>query len=164
MGKYKRTPISSLALLERSTIPEPTSGCWLWTGPIGRHGYGKTKRSGKTIFSHRLAWMVHRGPIPLGIFVLHRCDVPSRVNPNHLFLGTARDNTLDMLAKGRNHRRGPTLSCFRGHPWTQESSYSWIRESGRADLAGIAFVLTHRHQRNVGSRRKLALGPTTHVA
>ena len=53
------------------------------------------------MYAHRVAWMLAHGPIPRGMNVLHRCDVPRCVNPDHLFLGTQHDNVRDMIAKGR---------------------------------------------------------------
>lgn len=89
-------------------IPEPNTGCWLWTGATNPWGYGnvKLKRSKKTINSHRLSWILHRGEIPKKLLVLHKCDTPACVNPEHLWLGTAKQNTQDMVSKKRNRNGG----------------------------------------------------------
>lgn len=79
-----------------------TETCWLWTGKKAGNGYGQFIHDGDFIGAHRAAWMVLRGPIPTGMYVLHRCDVPLCINPDHLFLGTHRDNMRDMTAKGRH--------------------------------------------------------------
>lgn len=76
--------------------------CWLWVGARGRDGYGVFKFQQKTDKAHRVSWMLHNGAIPIGMHILHRCDVPWCVNPCHLFPGTPRQNVLDMFAKGRN--------------------------------------------------------------
>ena len=83
-------------------IPEPMSGCWLWTGAVLSAGYGlmRGRRPGN-ILAHRVSWELAHGPIPEDQYVLHRCDVPSCVNPNHLFLGTQKDNMADCVKKGR---------------------------------------------------------------
>lgn len=91
--------------LERNSIPVPLAGCWLWTGHVDRCGYGKICVNHRNINSHRAAWAAFRGPIPDGLHVLHSCDVPSCINPDHLFLGTHADNMRDRMVKGRYRRR-----------------------------------------------------------
>lgn len=81
-----------------------TDSCWLWTASVNGKGYGQMSvggRRGRPHLAHRLSWQMHRGPIPEGMSVLHRCDNPPCVNPEHLFLGTRADNNNDMRAKGR---------------------------------------------------------------
>lgn len=75
--------------------------CWLWQGALDISGYGRFWCHGNDFKSHRFAWILARGEIPDGMCVLHRCDNPQCVNPDHLFLGTNADNTRDMLEKGR---------------------------------------------------------------
>jgi hypothetical protein len=73
--------------------------CWEWSG--GRHGKGYGQFGNPTTKAHRVAWELYRGPVPDGLHVLHSCDNPPCVNPNHLFLGTNLDNVNDKVAKGR---------------------------------------------------------------
>lgn len=87
------------------------SGCWLWSGvPRGANGYGVLKVEGAPMAAHRYSYTKHHGPIPGGLFVLHRCDTPLCVNPAHLFLGTDQDNSDDKVQKGRQ-ARGPELAA-----------------------------------------------------
>lgn len=76
--------------------------CWEWTGCRFNTGYGMLGVGSKCRSTHRLSWELHFGPVPGGLWVLHRCDNRSCVNPAHLFLGTARDNYHDSRAKGRH--------------------------------------------------------------
>jgi len=83
--------------------------CWLWTGRLESNGYARVKRqdSRNQVSVHRAAWEMKHGEVPAGMCVLHRCDVRNCVR--HLFLGTQRDNMLDMLRKGRaNKAKGST--------------------------------------------------------
>jgi hypothetical protein len=88
-----------------SYIPEPNSGCWLWTKGLFEAGYGSLYLNGKSALAHRFAWRLFNGHIPVGLCVLHKCDVRSCVNPGHLFVGTIADNNLDMKRKGREKKR-----------------------------------------------------------
>lgn len=78
--------------------------CWVWTASRDRTGYGKFGRGGGKrgwTKASRVSWEIHFGPVPDGLWVLHRCDNPPCVRPDHLFLGTCGDNNRDTASKGR---------------------------------------------------------------
>jgi len=79
---------------------EKGSDCWLWTSTTNWAGYGAFRFRGKN-GAHSASYLIHFGPIPKGMHVLHRCDIPQCVRPDHLFLGTHADNMRDMANKGR---------------------------------------------------------------
>lgn len=79
-----------------------SDGCWIWNGCKNIHGYGEIKPNRVHMNASRASWIAHKGKIQKGLFVLHACDNRSCTNPDHLFLGTAKDNMQDMIKKGRN--------------------------------------------------------------
>lgn len=94
--------------LARNSALNAETGCIEWTASK-RNGYGRVHWDGKPRTVHRLAWAAAHGPIPAGFGVLHRCDNPACLNPDHLFIGTHKENMRDMKSKGRANRpRGAT--------------------------------------------------------
>jgi hypothetical protein len=111
-------------LAARSRVTE--SGCWEWDGYRNELGYGICVLRRQRWRAHRLAWAYVHGPIPDGMVICHRCDNPPCINPDHLFLGTHRDNTADMMRKGRNAYVNPMAGkthCKHGHEFTPENTY-----------------------------------------
>ena len=93
-------------LIERfndNYMPVTESGCWIWMLDCDQNGYGKISIKNKAYYAHRVSWELHNNSIPKGMFVCHKCDNPSCVNPDHLFLGTQSDNMQDMKSKGRDN-------------------------------------------------------------
>ena len=82
---------------------EKTVTCWNWIGSKVFYGYGQININGKPKRANRYSWEIHRGEIPKGINVCHKCDNPSCVNPDHLFLGSQKENMKDMYLKGREN-------------------------------------------------------------
>jgi hypothetical protein len=107
---HTAAPASLVEIIEAKSIPEPNSGCWLWLGYIAVSrsphylSYGRLGWNGRSYPAHRLSWLAHRGPIPGGMVVMHKCDNPGCVNPEHLKLGTHQENMADMVNKGRQGR------------------------------------------------------------
>ena len=94
--------------LERHIERLPESGCWIWMGCFDKDGYGRIRKkySKSLIRAHRWSWELFNGKIPHGLWVLHKCDTPSCVNPYHLFLGTHTDNMRDCAKKKRFNQVG----------------------------------------------------------
>lgn len=112
-------------------LPEPNSGCWLWTGSTDRNGYGQIRLSHQLRMATHIALELCGRTLRKGEHALHRCDVPLCVNPDHLFVGTHRDNVRDMIAKRRNspppiskRGQGAQEYCGRGHAMVPENVYT----------------------------------------
>lgn len=117
--------------IERMSIPEPTTGCWLWLGFVHRTGYARMSVDRRTVFSHRAAFVAFHGPIPVGKIVMHRCDQRSCVNPAHLVAGTLSDNSRDCERKGRRPRRGERNPNWKGGISFDHAAYQreWRRRN-----------------------------------
>lgn len=107
-------PEDAIVRFESKFTPEPNTGCWLWTASTKKNGYGRFGIGRTPHLAHRCAWVLFVGPIPEGAYVCHRCDTPSCVNPDHLFIGTPKDNVRDMMTKGRSKMVGPPPGSFLG--------------------------------------------------
>jgi hypothetical protein len=97
---------TDMSLLDRLVAKiEKTETCWIWTGCLTAKGYGRITVRGKTVcFAHRVAYEQFVGPIPDGMIVRHDCDNPRCVNPRHLVIGTCKENSEDMVKRGRVSR------------------------------------------------------------
>jgi len=124
--------------------PEPNTGCWFWDGSLRNDGYGQFAVNGKQHGSHRLSYQLHKGPIPLGMQVCHTCDTPSCVNPDHLWLGTPKDNAVDKVAKGRIN---PAFGEANGGSKLTNEQIILIRE---------LYEAKHLNQRELGEKFSVA--------
>jgi HNH endonuclease len=121
-------------LVDRNGGPD---ACWLWTGSTDAYGYGAISfgRS-KKLKSHRVAWEIENGPIPVGQSILHRCDTPPCCNPAHLFVGSQGDNMRDAAAKGRQFVPEPSRRTGESNPSARLSN------ADRAEIQKLAGTLT----------------------
>ena len=92
-------------ILKKISRRKTKKGCRLWKGSFDKKGYGQIRGwDNKTHRAHRLIYEIYYGPFNKSLFVLHKCDNPPCVNPEHLFLGDAWANMLDMVEKGRSKK------------------------------------------------------------
>jgi len=114
-GKFIKAQTNEEKFWEKVNIRN--NGCWEWLAQKDKDGYGtfmlSSNKGQKRTRAHRYSWVLHFGDVPKEKFVLHKCDNPPCINPNHLFLGTAKDNTQDMVKK---HRYGYNNIGGENHP------------------------------------------------
>lgn len=148
--RYGRTPEERFWEKVKKAGPDE---CWEWQAAKQHGGYGFFGIAGKSIKAHRFSWELANGPIPKGegyhgTCVCHKCDNPSCVNPNHLFLGTNKDNADDRDAKGRCKAKGP-LGERSGRSKLKAEQVVAIRNDGRkvteiARAYGVGHATIHR--------------------
>jgi hypothetical protein len=135
-----------------------TDTCWLWLG-AKTNGYGASCIRGKTTLAHRIAYELATGQIPPSTLdVCHACDVPLCVRPEHLFLGTRRDNVQDMIQKGRCNWATGDKSSARLHPESRPRGEQYPQSKLTAD---IVRTIRYEHAQGAGIR---ALGRRFNVA
>jgi hypothetical protein len=159
MNKWEKiAAVKNMTAAERLafySVKGGVGGCWTWIGPIMKATpanprglpYGRFRFSGRAVLAHRLAWELRNGPIPAGMAVLHRCDNPKCINPEHLFTGTQEANVADRNDKLR-HAHGVT----HGSAKLDDEKVRQIRREAKSDSewASLFSVTksTVRHARN----------------
>ena len=136
-----------------------SDACWPWTAGTRQFGHGQIQFNGRNWLPHRLAFILENGPISNNLCVLHRCDHPPCCNPRHLFTGTRKDNSEDMVAKGRwtkrFHHRGVThanagltddqvreiRSLYTTKKWTQTS----LAKRFGISQSSVSYIILRRH-------------------
>lgn len=126
--------------------------CWIWQRSKDKDGYGYIKKDKKTHKAHRISYEIHNGPVPEDKWVLHTCDNPSCVNPEHLWLGTAQENNDDMVAKGRQNHVGWAANGEKNpnSKLTQEdvdwirANYKWGKGPEFAEKFGVGAFMINR--------------------
>lgn len=113
---FARTDLSDTCVARfHQKYKKSDTGCWLWQASLFAKGYGQVflrrEPDGRPVngYAHRVAYVLAKGPIPAGLVVMHKCDTPACVNPDHLTLGTQAENLRDATEKGRYPRTGPNL-------------------------------------------------------
>jgi hypothetical protein len=130
-GSYIYTMVDKEIVKRFFDKVDKSQNCWNWKAAT-RSGYGVLKVKGKGVSAHRLSWDIHFGEIPMGMLVCHRCDNPKCVNPEHLFLGTHSDNSIDAFRKG--HINMPEGRKYRigSYPLNTKITYSKAIEVKRS--------------------------------
>lgn len=132
------------------------TACWEWCAFRNAKGYGtfSITRDAR-LYAHRASWLLHRGAIPAGLLVLHHCDNPSCVNPDHLFLGTARDNTQDMLRKGR---AGATTAGGENSPLSKLSDEQVIEIRAHRAMGALLHIIAARYSVSTSNVSRICAG------
>ena len=133
---------------ERFWVKVDKSGdCWEWIAFRLKSGYGRFWYKGAPHQAHRVSWMLHNlSEIPKGQCVLHRCDNPPCVNPDHLFLGTDADNVRDRDQKGRQNNMQKT-HCFQGHPYSGDNLHILPNGDRRCRVCHASRERTYRERK-----------------
>jgi hypothetical protein len=139
-----------VAAFEARYIPEPMSGCWLWTGGVTEQGYGLLTLPDRRYRAHRVSHWIYKGPIPEGLVLDHLCRNPFCVNPDHLEAVTERINI--MRGTGVTARNRQKTHCRNGHPYSPENT--------RVTPKGARFcrICDREHNRRSVLKKRIAAG------
>jgi len=149
-------------IINRS-YPEPNTGCWLWGDSLNAFGYGILKASKihkNMVTAHRVSYWVNKNPFDLSMHVLHKCDNPCCVNPDHLYLGTHQDNMNDRTKRNRTNRIAPKGSKCGASKLTEKDiksirimacafNQSQIADTYNVSQTTIHYILTRKTWKHI---------------
>jgi hypothetical protein len=159
-GIYPRQTRDPIAWLHSNYIPEPNSGCWLWLGPYMMRGYGVLhlgKRL-RRVYAHRQMLLLTQPTSDETLHACHHCDVPSCINPDHLFWGTATDNMRDAKRKGRMSPPPISSPGMKSHKLSEDQAREIRASSGSTRIVAARYGVctqTVRRIRNGNAWRHL---------
>jgi hypothetical protein len=143
-------------------LPEGGDGCWLWDIAKTQNGYTTIRIPGtktKKVSGHRIAWVLFNGPIPPSMFVLHHCDTKACVRPDHLYLGTPKENMRDKIVRQRtNHPYGERSGSAKlsnedvidiRHRYSEGTLQKSLANEYRVDQSTISDIVRKIHWKNI---------------
>ena len=133
----------------------PFSGCWVWMGAVVESGYGQVQIGKHFKRAHRVVYELLIGPIPKGANVLHRCDVPSCVNPAHLYPGTQKQNVADCIERGRfrsGWQNAEKTHCLRGHAFDEANTGFYATGHRYCKACHCATVIRYQKRKRENAR------------
>lgn len=151
--RRKRATLNVFERIEQKFIPEPNSGCWLWTGALSTGGYGMIGNIGGSKYAHRILYEQQFGPIPKGLELDHLCRVRCCVNPAHLEAVTRRENIMRGIAPSA--KQAKQTHCKNGHPLSGENLIVWKTRWGvqrQCKICRNAYLERNRESRNAYCR------------
>lgn len=135
------------------TVPIPVTNCLAWKFGKDKNGYGKTTYNGKGIRAHRLMYLLYFGAHLDKLCVCHKCDNPSCINPDHLFLGTNKQNMQDKVKKGRLKNGNMFKThCKHGHEFTEDNTV-WPEYKGKIKRRCVSCYVSGYKRRNEIKRK-----------
>ena len=156
----RKTQIAAQRTMERFWgHVDKTNDCWIWRGKTNKSGYGQfftgsvTTGDRKHVMAHRMSWEMKNGPIPEGAYILHSCDNPPCVRPDHLRPGSALDNIRDMIIRGRQRPHDWPDKCKNGHVRT-EANTATVRGARFCRVCRAAMARRYRLKRSMGKARE----------
>lgn len=136
--------------ISKNYQPLPELGCYLWDGYIRPDGYGWVTMKRKTYFAHRVVYEFFNGPISDGLIIRHKCDNPACINPEHLEIGTHKDNAEDRVSRGRGDKRhGERNTAAKlTEKQAKEIKYSSERNVDLAEKYNVSQTTIHEIKKN----------------